>query len=195
MVAHDDDLVRIAGVTKKVSELDAAELMSLPLKHGGRLISLEQALTDFPTAKFNLDIKSENAIAGTIDVIQRLGAQDRVLISSFSENRRMAALAGLTGVATSASATGLLSVWFAWRFGAKRRLGELLSDVDALQLPTHRGPIRFDSVNFIKEVRKHGVELHFWTVNDPMLARVLRARGANGLVSDRIDNIIVALAE
>ena len=86
-------------------------------------------------------------------------------------------------------------VWLAWRLGLSGWLAKLLKSLDALQLPTHRGVIRFDSEKFIREVSRHGTELHFWTINDPMLARVLRARGAQGIVSDRIDDIIVALAE
>jgi glycerophosphoryl diester phosphodiesterase len=37
--------------------------------------------------------------------------------------------------------------------------------------------------------------VHYWTINDPATALELRARGANGVVSDRIDLIAAALAE
>ena len=195
MICHDPDLSRIAGVTKRVSELTAAELLNLHLEHGGRLITLEQALVQFGSARFNIDIKGEAAIEPTVAAILKTGAIDRVLVSSFSEKRRTAAIKQLPGVCTSASANKLLQVWLAWRLGLSGWLAKLLKSLDALQLPTHRGVIRFDSEKFIREVSRHGTELHFWTINDPMLARVLRARGAQGIVSDRIDDIIVALAE
>ena len=194
-ICHDPDLARVAGVSKRVHELTALQLERLSLQHGGRLMTLEYALNKFADAKFNLDIKSPEAIGPTVAVIQRLGAQNRVLVSSFSEKRRMAAIAELPGVCTSASASKLLSIWLAHRIGLSALMTKQLGQVDALQLPTHRGPIRFDSEKFIREVARHGVELHFWTINDPRLARVLRARGAHGIVSDRIDDIIVALAE
>lgn len=195
IICHDPDLSRIAGVNKRVSELTAAELVALPLGHGGRLMTLEEALSQFGSAKFNLDLKSQAAIKPTVAAIIKAGAKDRVLVSSFSEKRRMQAISSLPGVCTSASAGKLLQVWLAWRLGLGGWLAKLLIPLDALQLPTHRGIIRFDSEKFIREVSRHGTELHFWTVNDPMLARVLRARGAQGIVSDRIDDIIVALAE
>ena len=195
VICHDSDLLRIAGVKRKVSDLTWAELSGLRLEHGSVLITLEQALTQFATAKFNIDIKDANAVDATVSVIERLAATNRVLVSSFSEKRRMAAVSQLPGVATSASASRLLKIWLAWRLGLKRRLTALLSDLDALQLPPSRGPIRFDSEFFIEAIARHGVELHFWTINDPMLARVLRARGAHGIVSDRIDHIIAAIAE
>lgn len=195
VICHDPDLLRIAGVKSKVADLTWQQLSELRLEHGSPLITLEQALTQFKTAKFNIDIKDAGAVGATVEVISRLGATDRVLVSSFSEKRRIDALAQLPGVATSASASRLLKIWFAWRLGLKHQLTKLLSDLDALQLPVHRGLIRFDSGAFIAEIARHAVELHFWTINDPMLARVLRARGAHGIVSDRIDDIIVALAE
>ena len=195
VICHDPDLLRIAGVNSKVADLTWLQLSELRLEHGSAMITLEQALSEFKTAKFNIDIKDAAAVNATVAVIRRLGATDRVLVSSFSEKRRTDAIAQLPGVATSASASRLLKIWFAWRLGFKGQLTKLLSDLDALQLPVHRGVIRFDSKAFIGEIARHAVELHFWTINDPMLARVLRARGAHGIVSDRIDDIIVALAE
>lgn len=195
VICHDADLQRIAGVNSKVADLTWQQLSELRLEHGSSLITLEQALTRFANAKFNIDIKDAASVEPTVAAIKRLGATDRVLVSSFSEKRRIAAISQLPGVATSASASRLLKIWFAWRFGLKQSLAELLSDIDALQLPVSRGMFRFDSEAFIAEIARHAVELHFWTINDPMLARVLRARGAHGIVSDRIDDIIVALAE
>ena len=195
VICHDSDLLRIAGVKSKVADLTWQQLSELRLEHGSAMITLEQALSEFKTAKFNIDIKDAAAVNATVAVIRRLGATDRVLVSSFSEKRRTDAIAQLPGVATSASASRLLKIWFAWRLGLRRQLTKLLMGLDALQLPVHRGVIRFDSEAFIAEIARHAVELHFWTVNDPMLARVLRARGAHGIVSDRIDDIIVALAE
>jgi glycerophosphoryl diester phosphodiesterase len=195
VICHDPDLSRIAGVKLKVNDLTAAELVELQLEHGGRLMTLEQALERFSGARFNIDIKTEAAIAGTVAAIKKLNAQDRVLLSSFSEARRLSAIGQLPGVATSASAPKLLKVWFAWRFNLRQFMANELRDLDALQLPTHRGFIRFDSEKFMREVARHGVELHYWTINDPRLARVLRARGASGIVSDRIDIMITALAE
>jgi glycerophosphoryl diester phosphodiesterase len=65
----------------------------------------------------------------------------------------------------------------------------------ALQIPQSSGLIRFDDKRFIAAVARHGVEVHFWTINDPIVARELRARGASGIVSDRIDLIIAEFTE
>jgi glycerophosphoryl diester phosphodiesterase len=195
VVCHDETLQRVAGIEAKVNELDWQELAAIPLNHGARLISLEQLLAGFETVRVNIDIKSMDAAAPTAEVIGRLKAQNRVLVSSFSEKRRLATVRLLPGVATSGSAVRLLMTWLAHRVGSAALLGRALRGLDALQSPTSSGPLRFDSEKFIRAVTGLGVEVHFWTINDPAIALELRARGASGVVSDRIDLISAALAE
>ena len=195
VVCHDETLLRVAGVEVKVRDLDWSELAAIPLNNGARLMSLEQLLVGFESAKVNIDIKSMDAAAATAEVIIRLKAHDRVLVSSFSEKRRLATLRLLPGVATSGSAKRLLMTWFAHKVGSAALLRTALRGLDALQIPTSSGPLRFDSESFIRAVRSQAVEVHYWTINDPAIALELRARGANGVVSDRIDLIAAALAE
>ena len=165
------------------------------MRHGGKLMSLEQLLRQFGAARVNIDIKSLDAAEGTAQVVRGQNAQDRVLISSFSESRRVATVALLPGIATSGSASCLLKTWLAYKLGSRTLLARTLKGLDALQIPTSRGPLSFDSESFIAAVKSFGVEIHYWTINDPEIAKQLRARGANGVVSDRIDLMIAALAE
>lgn len=195
VVCHDVDLARIAGRPERVAELDWATLEAIPLRNGGNLMSLEQLLSRFGNARVNIDIKSLDAAEGTALVVRGQNAQDRVLISSFSESRRVATVALLPGIATSGSASGLLKTWLAHKLGSRTLLARTLKGLDALQIPTSRGLLRFDSEKFIAAVKSFGVEIHYWTINDPEIAKQLRARGANGVVSDRIDLMIAALAE
>lgn len=195
IVCHDEDLLRIAAIKECVADLSAEELLSVRLVHGGRLLTLSELLANFANARVNIDIKSADAIAPTIRAIQNAKAEDRVLISSFSEARRSAAVKLMPQLPSSASATRLLAIWFSWRFGLTQVLKELLSDLVALQIPRSSGWLRFDGEQFIRAVSRHGVEVHYWTINDPIVARELRARGANGIVSDRIDLIIAEFAE
>ena len=57
VICHDSDLLRIAGVKSKVADLTWQQLSELRLEHGSAMITLEQALSEFKTAKFNIDIK------------------------------------------------------------------------------------------------------------------------------------------
>jgi glycerophosphoryl diester phosphodiesterase len=187
--------MRIADLSVKIADLSAQELSAVELRHGGRLMTLSELLETFPNVRVNIDIKSADAISPTIEAIRLAHAEDRVLISSFSEARRSAALKLMPQLPSSASASRLLAIWLSWRLGLTQVLRSLLSDLVALQIPQASGWLRFDGEQFIRTVSRHGVEVHFWTINDPIVARELRARGASGIVSDRIDLIIAEFTE
>jgi glycerophosphoryl diester phosphodiesterase len=90
-------------------------------------------------------------------------------------------------VATSASSPVAASALLAYRFGSKAQLQALTRDLDALQVPASRAGFKFADPGFVAAITELGLELHFWTINEPDQMRELIAMGAHGLVSDRID--------
>jgi glycerophosphoryl diester phosphodiesterase len=130
-------------------------------------------------------VKNQAAITDLAVTIAKHAARDRFLITSFSEKRRKAALKAIPGVATSPSGLLVLKIWLRIRLGLSVR--KLLNLVNVLQIPVSYGLIRFDSPRFIESVKRHGVELVYWTINDPAEATRLRQIGANGIVTDRSD--------
>jgi len=101
MIAHDADLDRVAGIPGRVDERTAAELAALALGADQGMPTLAEALEAFPEARFNIDLKSAEAVAPTVDAVRQLRAEHRVLLTSFSERRRAAALRLLPEAATS----------------------------------------------------------------------------------------------
>ncbi len=184
---HDDDLERVAGLPLKISELTFSELSQLSLSNGSKVPSLSQVLEHFPQLRLNLDVKAQAGCEATAKVINQLQVHDRVLVSSFSRARKLATLKLLSKpVATSASSIEVLGLWlthllFGLGFGA------IAKNFDAIQIPRRVGLIRLDTVRFIARARRRNLEVHFWTINDPAEGRALIARGATGIVSDRVD--------
>ncbi|MEY4451732.1 MAG: hypothetical protein RLZZ380_853 [Actinomycetota bacterium] len=156
----------------------------LSSENGLRLPRLSDALAKYPMARFNLDLKTKEAVAPTIAVIKKLGCENRVLVSSFSGRRRRKALKALPGVATSPHALLVLRIWFATKIGKSFLLWRLLKDIDVLQIPIKIGLLRFDSKPFIDTIHDFGVEIHYWTINDIAEARRLKELGADGIVTD-----------
>ena len=72
-------------------------------------------------------------------------------------------------------------------FGLHKSLLRQLSGIDALQIPTRRYGIDFTHPRFLEQVLPSGVEIHYWTINDPDLMLELFAIGAHGIVTDRAD--------
>lgn len=185
---HDDDLERVAGVSRAISELRIAELRSLRLNHGSLIPTLSEVFEQFPELYLNLDIKSERAIEPTIRAIEDHKAHDRVLVSSFSEARRSKALALLSKpVATSASARTVVLAWTLHTFAFGLGFKALTKNIDAFQIPPSRGPIRFATNSFIERAKRANNEVHFWTINDPEEMAELVKLGADGIVTDRVD--------
>jgi glycerophosphoryl diester phosphodiesterase len=65
--------------------------------------------------------------------------------------------------------------------------------VEALQIPTGKGPIRFDSPAFMRQMKVVGLELHYWTINEADEMLRLISLGADGIVTDRTDIAVKTL--
>ncbi len=194
MISHDPDLKRLVGRGATVGHLTAAELRRVDLGFGQSYCSLAEALDGFPDARFNIDIKIGAAVRPTVEAIRAAGATARVLIGSFSPERRTAAVRMLPGVATSISARGAVAAVAAARAGSSRTVGRILRDVQAVQLPETVLRMAAFTPRTITAFHAAGVEVHAWTINLPAAMDRLLALGVDGLVSDRSDLAIEAVA-
>ncbi len=192
---HDDNLERIAGLKLDISELGLAELRKLNAATS-LIPTLDEALIAFPKARFNLDIKRANAVAPTVAALIEQGAADRVLVSSFSEARRKAALGALANAgfrtATSAGMTKILALYICVRLGWLGAFKALSRDIDALQIPFDQKGLALTHPRLLRYATECGVRVHYWVVNDAAKMHELVALGASGIVTDRAD---VAVSE
>jgi glycerophosphoryl diester phosphodiesterase len=195
VISHDPSLKRVAGLNARVSDLTMAELRAIDLGDGQFFCSLNDALDTFPETRFNIDIKSGDAVGPATAAILEARAKDRVLVTSFSEARRTAAVAVLPGVATSCGATRFARALAAAKLGSSGAVRSVLRDVDAVQVPTHYGLLSITSPTMIERLHAAGVEVHVWTINDPALMNSLLDAGVDGLVSDRADLALQVVAQ
>ncbi|WP_194395524.1 glycerophosphodiester phosphodiesterase family protein [Microbacterium atlanticum] len=193
---HDDDLSRVTGDPRRIADVTVRELEELMTGRGG-LVTLAQALDAFPTLRFNLDVKAADAATAVGAAVAPHG--DRVLVTSFSDPRRTAALeaAAVAGrgirPATSAGRSTIARVLAAHAARSDRLLARALAGVDALQVPERRGRVRLVTPRLIDAAHRHGVEVHVWTVNEADDMRRLVAMGVDGIVTDRADTALDVL--
>jgi len=183
VLMHDETLATGAPV----SGLSLAELQGVRLPRGGMIPTLQEALTAFPNARFNIDLKSAEAIASVIAVIIQEKAQDRVLVTSFSGSRRRVATRALSGVATSASATMVVAAVLAGAVGWRWAMRRILRNVDAVQIPERVLRIGTTTPPMVKRFHAAGVEIHVWTINEESAMKRLLGAGVDGIVTDRCD--------
>lgn len=182
IISHDTTLDRVSSHTGRVSEFTATELADIDLGGEG-FLTLAQALEQFPTARFNIDVKDETAIDGVVRAVSDADALNRVLITSFNAARRRATLERLPGVASSPSATEFLVIAAAARMG----ITPPLPLIHALQIPERANGLSFVTERLVERYHKAGLEVHVWTVNDEETMRRLLGIGVDGIVTDRAD--------
>ncbi|MDR6613360.1 glycerophosphodiester phosphodiesterase family protein [Leifsonia sp. 1010] len=187
VIAHDPDLARVAGRNVQVGQLTMSELRRIDLGHGQGFCSLAEALDAFPQARFNIDVKDARAAAPAVAAIREARATDRVLITSFSSERRRAVADALPGVASSPAVAEFLPALIGARLGIAPLVRRALRGFVAVQVPERRGPLRIVTRRSVERVHAAGAEVHVWTVNDPADMVRLLDLGVDGIVTDRCD--------
>ena len=187
VISHDADLARVAGVDGRVEALSFSRLSAIDLGYDQSFCSLAEALDAFPETRFNIDIKSAAAIEPTVAAILDAKAVDRVLVTSFSERRRVAAVRRLPGVATSASSSRFAAALVAGSVRSAPLLRRVLRGIDAVQVPEQYSGVRIVTERMIRLLHSAKVEVHVWTVNDAPAMHRLLDLGVDGIVTDRAD--------
>lgn len=192
---HDETLERLTGDPRAIREVRTRELARVFADHGG-LLTVSEALSSFPTSRFNIDVKTAEAT----DLIGPLLVDHthRVLVTSFSDANRRAAIASTlrAGAALRPATSGGSRTIAALRSLSALRLSpaRVLRDIDALQIPERHSRLRILTPALLRAAHRHGVEVHVWTVNDADDMRRLVAFGVDGIVSDRADLALAVLA-
>ncbi|WP_314147422.1 glycerophosphodiester phosphodiesterase family protein [uncultured Leifsonia sp.] len=194
VISHDPDLGRVAGRSVNVGQLTMPELRRVDLGQGQGFCSLAEALDAFPQARFNIDIKDEASAAPAAEAIRAARAQDRVLITSFSKDRRRAVVAALPGVASSPSVPEFVPALLGAKLGLAGLTRRALRGFAAVQVPERRGPLRIVTARSVRAIQAAGAEVHVWTVNDAGDMIRLLELGVDGIVTDRCD-VLKALVD
>ena len=188
---HDDSLERVTGDKRAVSDVTLHELADLMASRGG-LPVLRDVLRDFPETRFNIDVKDDAAAVAAGAIVAEHA--ERVLLTSFSDDRRRIALdaAAPARPATSAGSSLITRLVLASAAGARGRASRLLDGIDALQIPERQKGVRVLRTRLVRWAHEQGVEVHVWTIDDPARMRAVLDRGVDGIVTNRSD---LALAE
>lgn len=186
ILAHDDNLLRIVGDRRRIADMTISEVRAIDLGAGVTIPTLREALSTFPNARFNLDLKAPHSPEAAVHAIREVGAADRVLLTSFTESLRREALRLLPGVATSASARLFVRILLAHRLRLHTRMRRLTMGLCAVQIPLRAAGMSTTSRQFLGDLHSGGLEVHYWTVNDEQTMRDLIAAGADAIITDEV---------
>ena len=194
VVHHDANLDRTTDGSGPIAARTWSELKNVKVAGRVPLSRLEDVLEELPDARFNVDVKADQAVAPFVRVLERTGAYDRVAAASFSDARlaRLRKLAGPRLV----TAMGPRSAFALWARGRLPLLplGRLVLGAMA-QVPVRQGALRVVDKAFVSIAGRSGVEVHTWTIDDPAEMRMLLDLGVHGIVTDRPDLLRGVLIE
>ncbi len=194
VISHDPTGERAAGIARAIRALTLDEVKAWDVGRRFReevpgvgagpftVPTLEELLVEVPSVRVNVDIKQHDAetARAVVAVVRRLGAAGRVLLTSFDAATIAAVRAlGYEG-ATGLGRGELLRLRFAP--GAALRRWPVRGQ--AAQVPVRAGPIAFDGAGFVARAHAAGVEVHYWTINEPAEAERLLRVGADGIMTD-----------
>ena len=177
LVLHDATLERTSDLAGAVAALPLAHAARAVLADGTSPITLVEALRRWPTVRFNVDVKSDDAVAPFLAAVDAASAWDRVCAASFS-TARLRRLRGLAGprLATSMGPAEVSRLVLAASAGTQ---------ACAAQVPMRAGRIPLVTARFVHRAHARGLHVHVWTVDDPAQMHALLDLGVDGIVSDR----------
>jgi glycerophosphoryl diester phosphodiesterase len=185
VVFHDATLARMTGDQRRVSDVRWADLAALRVAGGSVVPRLDDMLDAWPQVRFNIDVKSGQALGPVLDVVRRGGALDRVLLASFSDVRLRAIRRALgPSAATSMGAGEVARLWVGARLGRPLRIP---AGVVAAQVPVRQQGVRVVTPRFVAYAHRLGLQVHVWTVDDPAEMNRLLDLGVDGIMTDRIE--------
>jgi glycerophosphoryl diester phosphodiesterase len=196
VVAHDDDLSRVAGDDRIIAEIDLVDLMEIdvganfsvdgvtyPFRGKGvRVPTLREVLSTFSSQFFIIEIKPDKAGMGgpLLKLIDELGMSRRVLIAS----EHQAPLAEVRQLAPSLPTNfssyevGLFMMSLAPDAAPYVPFGS------ALQIPPEYQSWKLATPKSVAAAHRIGVEVHVWTVNETAEMRELLAMGVDGIITN-----------
>jgi glycerophosphoryl diester phosphodiesterase len=185
---HDAVLDRVTDQMGPLATLTSEEIGRARIAGAHAVPTMAELLEEFPTVRFNIDLKAEAAVHPLAALIERTAAHGRVCVGSFSP-RRMRAFRALTAgrVATSATPPEVAVVKAAPSAALAHTLLRGPHRPAALQVPHRRGRLTVVTPTLVRRAHAAGLHVHVWTVDEPDEMHHLLDLGVDGLITDRTD--------
>ena len=186
---HDPDLQSTCGRPGLIRDMTATEVGAARVSGREPIPRLDELLTTWPTAKFNIDGKSDHALPYLLARLDQGDMFDRVCIGSFSDAR-------LDTVRVRYGAKICTSM--GPRDVAKLRLGTWLRRTPRFrgeaapliaQVPVKQGPLPIVTKSFVQGAHDADLQVHVWTIDDPGEMNRLLDLGVDGIMTDRVSTL------
>ena len=179
---HDNDLQRTCGKPWRIEETDWSTLSTARIDGTDPIPLLIDLLTTWPDVRINIDCKSDAAMQPLIETIRRTNCLDRICVGSFSDKRLQHIRSELgTGLCTSMGPQEVIRLVLGSATGIP-----ISPSRHALiaQVPVRQGPIPVVTRRSIARAHQLGLQVHVWTIDDPIVIGQMLDLGVDGIMSD-----------
>lgn len=178
---HDDVLDRVTNLSGQISNTPLSIIKGALIDGKSEIPLLKELLSEFPTARFNIDPKSDRVAEPLADAIKDTGSVSRVCVSSFSD-RRNQTISRLVGnnLCMGIGPSGIARI----RVG-KFTSNSSISNGQCVQVPVTMKGVPLITETFIQRVHSMGKVIHAWTINEPDEMNRLLDLGVDGIMTDK----------
>lgn len=150
---------------------------------------LEEVLTEFPEQRFNVNCpdRSLALMQRFKEIIDRLEAQDRILVSSVSGYNTRWIRKEMPGVPVTFSFYGMIGFYFLFKSGLIFVTGKFATPV--LIIPEMIGASFFANSGLIEQARKRGIRVYVDPINTERQARRIKEAGADGIITNDLNAV------
>lgn len=205
VVIHDSTVERTTDGKGRVGEMTLDELKKLdagyrwspdggktfPLRENGiKVPTLQEVFTAFPKMKFNIEPKQQplSLVKPLCQIIREQEMTDRVVIGSFTQSILDEFRSECTTVATSASTSEVGKFLAMYKTGLSKAFNPAMQ---ALQVPELAGVTK----EFVEAAHERNLKVHVWTVNETADMQRLIEMGADGIMTDYPDRLLMLLGK
>ena len=199
VVIHDENLSRITGVDREVTDLNFEELQLLDAGYnfsdsngnylyrnkGYKIPLLEEVFIKFDNEKINIEIKgnSKTGLRDLVELIKKYKMDKKILVVSSSykvikEFRKITEYK----IATTASKRDIKRMLYFNRFPG------YAYNFNAFQLPYYSEKVKkygMINENWISEMQGNDLVVHYWTIDNSKDIEEAIAIGANGIITNK----------
>jgi len=194
VVIHDDDLRRTAKVEGRVSEWTLPELRRLDVGKGERIPTLDEALALLRgRALVNLDQKQDDLTDALLAALDRAGARDETMLSgnaraTFDAFRQQAPSVRIAlSIDASPYDAPRILLGRLVAAGARGEAGRIIARARASRVSWVTLQWHLATAPVVARLKRAGLHVLTWTVDDPSTMRRLHAAGVDGITSNRPD--------
>ncbi len=179
---HDDTLERLTGLSGTIAERSWDELSEARLPNGESLARFDDLLDAHPDARWNIELKSDEAIEPVVSMIRSRDIDRRVCLNAFSDKRMRKIRKAAAGLTPAYSTPIIPTLWL--KVTSYLSFLPFRTSAHVTQAPVRDRGIPVLDERYVGRAGDVGLLTIVWTIDDPDEMHRLLDIGVDGILTD-----------